>query len=148
MSCKVDTPSPSQVTTEHSEASLSLSPALQFPPKEVTAQGTKTPPARPLRGHLLCAGTALPAADSARAPSSARLSSSSNSKVGGDSKDLGAGAMAEEGARAALQRAAVSGSAHPAALQTDPLVTLPAPPTPTRDPQPSPTHVSRELRCS
>lgn len=114
------------------------------PTQEVTSQETKTPPARPLRGHLLCAGTALPVAGSARAPSSARLSSSS-SKVRGDSKDLSAGAMAE-GAQAALQRIVVSGAAHPAAPRTVPLV-MPRPRPPTaRHPQPA-THSPALLTC-
>lgn len=114
------------------------------PTQEVTAQETKTPPARPLRGHLLCAGTALPAAGSARAPRSARLSSSSSSKVGSDSKDLGAGAMAE-GARAALQRVAVSGAA-PLAKPPN-LSTGDAPATPTHSPPPTAQPYSRVPRA-
>lgn len=117
------------------------------PTHEVTAQETKTPPARPLLGHLLCAGTALPAAGSARAPSSAKLSSnsSSSSKVGGDSKDLDAGAMAE-GARGrpAVSRA-VSDAAHQAGPEPVPWRRRRPRPPPARDPQPNPTHASREL---
>lgn len=79
-------------------------------------------------------------ADSARAPSSARLSSnSSSSKVGGDSKNLGAGAMAEEGARGRpAASSTVSDAAHQAA--PDPVHGRrhrPRPP-PARDPQPTP----------
>lgn len=95
-------------------------------------KGEAGPPARPRRagvqgppGHLLCAGTALPAAGSARAwaPSSATVSSSSSRRDGLGGLRSGGGAIAERREPAALRRA--GGSAAPA-------------PPPSRRPPPRP----------